>query len=48
MYGLFRNTEKNKEREAKNKRSYQKTVKEMFFKEDKKKSEHWKLINEKK
>jgi len=38
----------NKEHEAKRKRSWQKTVKDMFFKEDKKKSEHQKLVNQKK
>ena len=48
MYSFLRDSPNDKKREAKNKRSYQKTVKEMFFKEDKKKSEHWKLINEKK
>jgi len=32
----------------KDRKQKQKTIREMFFKEDKKKSEHQKLVNEKK
>lgn len=38
----------NQKEDAKRRKSYQKTVREMFFKTDKRKSERQKLINESK
>jgi hypothetical protein len=46
MYALLKKL--NKAEFGQTKRSYQKTVREMFFKKDKRKSEKQKLINESK
>lgn len=46
MYSSF--TKPDIKKQASRKRNWQKTIREMFFKEDKKKSEHQKLVNEKK